>query len=203
MEIAPERLAYEDIRQRANDFLSTYHPERSIPVPIEEIIEFQLGMDIVPMDGLQQLIGAEGFLYSNFEGIAVDEAVFNKYENRYRFTLAHEIGHWYLHKKMYDQYQIGNITERLDFAQSIPEEQYGWFEWQAYSFGGMVLVPGEKLKEVVSENVKLVTDKGISLKKHGDFAWEYISKGVAKSFRVSSQVVEKRIAKDDLKKLFT
>jgi hypothetical protein len=42
-------LSYEDLRQKADEFLAAHHPKGAIPVPIEEIIEMQLGIDIVPM----------------------------------------------------------------------------------------------------------------------------------------------------------
>lgn len=45
-------ISYEDIRNSADNFLKQYHPSREIPVPIEEIIEFQMGLDIVPIPGL-------------------------------------------------------------------------------------------------------------------------------------------------------
>ncbi len=52
---ALEILSYEDIRKRADDFLISHHPERSIPIPIEEIIEFQLDIHISPLPGLKHL----------------------------------------------------------------------------------------------------------------------------------------------------
>jgi hypothetical protein len=36
----------------AEDFLATYHPDLDLPIPIEEIIEIDLELDIVPMPGL-------------------------------------------------------------------------------------------------------------------------------------------------------
>ena len=43
---------YGDLRRYAEKFLAQYHPGRKVPVPIEEIIDVRLGIDIVPMPGL-------------------------------------------------------------------------------------------------------------------------------------------------------
>ena len=45
-------LPYQQIGQRAEEFLLRYHPSRLLPVPIEEIVEFKLGVDIVPIPNL-------------------------------------------------------------------------------------------------------------------------------------------------------
>ena len=55
-EIKAPILSYDDVRRRADEFLALHHPDRTIPVPIEEIVEFELGMDIVPTPGLHQFL---------------------------------------------------------------------------------------------------------------------------------------------------
>jgi len=44
--------SYDDLRRTANDFLSQYHPTGTTPVPIEEIIEVQFHLDIIPTPNL-------------------------------------------------------------------------------------------------------------------------------------------------------
>lgn len=84
--------SYEDIRRRADAFLGTHHAVASIPIPIEEIVEFRLGIDIVPMPGLHRLIETDGFITSDLKEIYVDEFVYVSRPGRYRFTLAHANG---------------------------------------------------------------------------------------------------------------
>ncbi len=199
---ALEILSYEDIRKRADDFLISYHPERSIPIPIEEIIEFQLDIHISPLPGLKRLLGEaeiEGFLASDFSEIVVDQDVYEDIDTRYRFTLAHEIGHLMLHQEMYSRYKINNFEGRLNFVRNIPDESYFWFEWQAKAFAGLVLVPGDQLEEVVAENIDLVRKSGVRLEGPNDPKWDYVCEGVKKPFQVSSQVVDIRMNKDGLK----
>ena len=44
-----------EIELKAEKFLSEYHPNGELEVPIEEIIEFQFGIHIVPVDDLKAL----------------------------------------------------------------------------------------------------------------------------------------------------
>jgi hypothetical protein len=70
-------FSYEDLRRRATEFLARYHPAASVPVPVEEIVEFQLGIDIVPMLGLHALIETDGFITSDLREIYVDQFVYD------------------------------------------------------------------------------------------------------------------------------
>ena len=83
--------SYEDLRQKADDFLREYHPSGDIPVPIEEIVEFAFNINIVPVLGLQREFEVEGFTSGDLQNIYVDEYVYSDRITRYRFTLAHEI----------------------------------------------------------------------------------------------------------------
>jgi hypothetical protein len=95
-EIRAPKLRYEDIRRRADDFLATYHPSRALPIPVEEIIDLRLRVNIVPVLGLRQAFDVEAFTSSDCTEITVDEAIYNKQPHRYRFSLAHELGHHHL-----------------------------------------------------------------------------------------------------------
>jgi hypothetical protein len=46
---------------------------------------------------------------------------------------------------------------------------------------------------------KKIKDKGISMKKNWDLAWDLITVHVAKAFLVSPDVIEKRPEKDGIK----
>ena len=108
-------LSYENIRERADAFLHQYHPGRNIPVPIEEIVEFQLGINIVPLPGLHKVLEVDGFTSSDLKNVFVDEFIYNSRPGRYRFTLAHEVGHVVLHKNVYRKINFRNIQEWKDF----------------------------------------------------------------------------------------
>jgi hypothetical protein len=91
--LLPPILSYRDLRRRAGDFLRTYHPAGTIPVPIEEIVEFRYRMDIIPVPGLQDAFEVDGFISSDLKAITVDASMQKHRQGRYRFTLAHELAH--------------------------------------------------------------------------------------------------------------
>ena len=191
--------SYEDLRNKADAFLRTYNPSGAIPIPIEEIVEFDFNIDIIPVLALQREFEVEGFTSSDLKNIYVDEYVYTDYLNRYRFTLAHEIGHIVLHRNLYRENRFSSIAEWKEFINSITEEEHGWLEYQGYAFAGLILVPRENLIKHTNEWVKRIKGKGVSIKQNWDFAWELITAHLGKAFQVSSSVIEKRLDKDDIK----
>ncbi|MEW6587503.1 MAG: ImmA/IrrE family metallo-endopeptidase [Nitrospirota bacterium] len=194
--------SYEDLRRKADAFLREHNPTGVIPVPIEEIIEFDFRISIAPVLGLQREYEVEGFTSGDLKTIYVDEYVYSDRPTRYRFTLAHEIGHIVLHRHLYDMHKFRTIRGWKEFINSLTEEEHSWLEYQGYAFAGLVLAPKEELRNSVSEWTMKIKDKGISLEKNWDFAWELITEHVAKAFLVSSAVIEKRMEKDEIKKKY-
>lgn len=190
--------SYEDLRRRADEFLAEHHPAGSIPIPIEEIIEFQLGMDIVPIQGLHALIETDGFVTSDLREIWVDEFVYLSRPGRYRFTLAHEVGHKVLHADLFRARRFRSVDGWKAFVNAIPEKEHSWLEYQAYALAGLVLVPASSLASVATECVEMVRSEGIDSHENWDFAWSRIAAFLAKRFEVSTQVIEKRLQKDGL-----
>ncbi|ODS34252.1 MAG: hypothetical protein SCARUB_00626 [Candidatus Scalindua rubra] len=195
-------ISYEGIRNSADNFLKQYHPSRDIPIPIEEIIEFQMRKDIIPLIGLHQSFEVYGFTSSDLSSIYVDEFVYKSRPGRYRFTLAHEVGHIVLHKEIYQKAKFQGIKEWKDFINSISDDKHSWLEYQSYAFGGLVLVPHEHLEKLTQSYVKFVRENKISLKENWDYVWDRIAAKLAKDFGVSTQVVEKRLGKDKIQEKY-
>lgn len=93
-------LTNDQMHEITQEVLRRYHPQDTLPVPIEEIIELQLKLDIVPTPGLLKGFEIDGFLTRDFSSIYVDDFVQSNRPTRYRFTLAHEVGHLILHKEL-------------------------------------------------------------------------------------------------------
>ncbi len=194
--------SYEDLRKKADAFLRKYHPSGNIPIPIEEIVEFEFDINIVPVLGLQREFEVEGFTSGDLKNIYVDEYVYTDRITRYRFTLAHEIGHIVLHRHLYDRHKFKSTAGWKEFINSLTEEEHSWLEYQGYAFAGLILVPREKLIKCAAEWTKKIKEKGISMEKNWDFAWDLITEHVAKAFLVSPDVVAKRMEKDSVMKRY-
>ena len=109
--LTPPILSYRDLRRRAGDFLRTRHPAGTIPVPIEEIVEFRYRMDIIPVPGLQDAFEVDGFISSDLKAITVDASMQKHRPGRYRFTLAHELAHAVLHRRIFLANRFGRVED--------------------------------------------------------------------------------------------
>ena len=196
--LTPPILSYRDLRRRAGDFLRTHHPAGTIPVPIEEIVEFRYRMDIIPVPGLQDAFEVDGFISSDLKTIAVDASMQKHRQGRYRFTLAHELAHAILPRRIFLANRFGRVEDWKRFQRDLDEADRGWLEYQAYAFAGLILVPTESLLAEYQKALRVAGRAGLSLQSAGEVARPYIANWLARRFDVSSQVVEKRLNKDDL-----
>lgn len=130
--------------------------------------------------GLQREFELEGFTSGDLKNIYVDEYIYSDRLTRYRFTLAHEIGHVVFHRHLYHAHKFKSVHDWKDFINSMTEEEHSWLEYQGYAFAGLILVPKQNLIKSVNEWTWKIRDKGISMEKNWDFAWDLITEHVAK-----------------------
>jgi Zn-dependent peptidase ImmA (M78 family) len=204
------RLDERAIRAAAERLLAESHPAGEPPVPVDLVVERQ-GIDIVPLPGLEESFGVVGFTSLDLSTIYVDAAVFQRQENRYRFALAHELGHVRLHAELFLglharlRKKLGGrgagLQEWLTFHESLKDASGGSLEWQADRFAGFFLVPASALKGRFEKSPaharKLIGDavgRGIARKQVLDWAWDELARRVAPSFGVSRDVVLRRLA---------
>lgn len=197
MSLNVQHLTYNQLRAAAEAFLKRYHASKKVPVPIEQIIEFQMGLDIVPLPGLLEAYDVDGFTSSDLLEISVDQFVYEHRPARYRFTLAHEVGHVVLHADLFKAHRFRGIEAWKRFLMDVPELDYSRLEWQAYSFGGLVLVPGDMLQQELKVAAKQVKAQG--LLKETDFAKALMVDIMATRFGVSSEVIERRLGYEQIK----
>ncbi len=138
MIIPIERLSKDDIRTKADEFNSKYNPEKDIPVPVELIVEAKLNIDIVPISNLRLDLDNDGFISGDFSTIYIDQDVYLNIETRYRFSIAHEIGHFWLHENIYKELEFSNIDEWQEIYYKIDDADYSWLEKQANNFAGLL-----------------------------------------------------------------
>ncbi|MBA7521224.1 hypothetical protein ES705_13328 [subsurface metagenome] len=199
----PKRYTWPEIRKLAEDFRAIYvSPPDKIPVPIEEIVEFGLGLEIVPIDRLKSTIDVDGFLSNDLKTIYVDKQVYyeEKYISRLRFTLAHEVAHFVLHEDVIKNSKFRTFEDWIHFREELPEEKLIWFEQQAYEFAGRLLVPIEGLIiALVEQREKIETYKSHDVSNENDERLiDAISKVMCDKFRVSPTVIYKRIRSEKL-----
>jgi len=93
----------ERIWQEAEKLRATYPAGRKVPVPVLELAEFDLSLDLIPAEGLREELEIDALLIGDLKSILVDRRAFMnpRLEYRLRFSVAHEIGHLVLHRDIY------------------------------------------------------------------------------------------------------
>lgn len=194
MNLSIQRLSYNKIGELANDFLSKYHPDLSLPIPIEEIAEQKLKIKIIQEMDLKKDHDVEGFLTADLSTIFIDFNMYMKYENRSRFTIAHELGHLVLHGGIFKELAINTVEKLNDFSVKLTDDEYRWLEYQAYSFASHVLVPRDLLINVLEKKLGRLP----SLESPEVLA--QVIQDLPDTFQVSDAVILRRFQKEGIVK---
>jgi len=128
----------------------------------------------------------------------MDEYTLQFIPARYRFSLAHEAGHWWLHDEMYQETKISSVADWRKVYSDLGDD-YRWFEFQANSFAGLILVPPESLKARFQRLVAEAETGGIRRSRLFEHPQrQRLIEKLASDFQVSEQTMEIRLEKDAL-----
>lgn len=136
-------LTAEQITRQATHFLNSHDRHEELPVDVDSICD-ELGIGVIPMP-LEKNFGVDAYISSDFKHIVVDEWCYTNNIPRARFSLAHEIGHYVLHKEFYERHKIDSIEAYMRFQNSIDASSQKKMEIQANMFAGALLVPSAHL----------------------------------------------------------
>ena len=137
------------------DFFRGQYWDSKIPVDIEKIISVKLKIDIFPIPDMMDQCNTDVLLLSDWESIYVDYKMYydERFQNRLRFSYAHEIGHFVLHKEIYKSFNISSYEDYIKYISYIPQEQYSKLETQANMFANHLLISREKLKKELNKEM--------------------------------------------------
>lgn len=145
----------QDIIHQADLFLQKYNPLYDCPIPIENIVETKLKINIFPIKDLEKKMGIDGSISKDFKTIEVDEYVYMSQEERARFTIAHEIGHYILHRKLFEaEIAINSEGSFIDFQNKLSISDWGTIEKQAFIFAQELLMPGDIFRQEMDEKIR-------------------------------------------------
>lgn len=133
-------LSVQAIEDAAESFLQKYHPERLLPIPIEEILDLKLGINIIPVPGLFNLHNIDAFLSSDLNGLYIDHDHLEYRYSRARYSLAHEVGHLMLHRDYLSQLKIDSLEmwKKIVLGKGTG---HAMMETQANMFASFLLMP--------------------------------------------------------------
>lgn len=203
MTIDPKRfkapfITKEDAWKKADQIRQKHWPSGELPIEVEMLL-WPLGLKLVPFPSLRDAGDVDALLLGDLKTIIVDNHDYfnDKKQNRIRFSIAHELGHFVLHNDIFKNLAHKTIREWIKFIRLIPETEYSFIEYQAYEFAGRLLVPSERLEKEFQQSIRKAKDASFfSWDKTGDAALGIISTPISRIFDVSSEVIEKRLRRE-------
>lgn len=175
------------IEQEASTFLKE-NWGGDFPVDVEAICD-QLGVGVVYVPGIYRNFGVDSYINSDFTAIVVDEDAAVNNEARYRFSIAHELGHLVLHKEYYPS----NIYDLESFLRYITIDRNSDAEHQADMFAAALLVPLDELKTQMEE--VFGRDLRVGFEDVSEETRSFAYSAIVDYFQVSDAVLAKRISK--------
>jgi len=198
----PRFVSRSEIKGICENCHKKYCKELNFPLEIELIVEKKLNLHIIPIAGIRALIGIDAFLRSDFSGIVVDnnEYLDDRYQNRLRFSIAHEVGHFILHARAYKDLGIRSAGDYINSIQKLSEKAYSALEWQANQFAGNILVPREELAVSLTKARKAAERESLTSKLKDDLGQmlALLMPGISRKFGVSEKVIERRVEDEEL-----
>ncbi len=177
--------------------------EDNTPIDVFTFLEVDLGLDAIPFDDLATKYRVEAAIKADFSGIYLDAEQYTLMEkgpewklNRLRFTVAHELAHYFLHK---DLAQASNFASLPDFARWTAN--YGGrkytAEQEANEFAGRLLVPETRLAALFDEFAPQAEGLIPNFMQSGPLRDKFAEK-IAPRFGVNSQVITVRLDRDGI-----
>lgn len=204
MTIDPKKFKAPIIRREeawrmADHIRQKYWSSGNLPVEVELLL-FPIGLELVPHNSIKDTGDVDALLLGDLKTIIVDyqDYMNDRMQNRIRFSIAHELGHFILHRDIFKNIAHASIKDWVKFIHLIPEAEYSYIEYQAYEFAGRLLVPSERLEKEFRKSIQKAKDANFfSWDKTGDVALGFIANPISRIFGVSSEVIEKRLRRED------
>lgn len=149
-----------EIESMALELLGKYkawkNQDLTPPINIDEIVEgyLQLSLEFADLKEHLSIPDVLGATWFDDKVIRIDSSLEGN-EGRLSFTLAHEVGHWWMHRPIYE---MGKVTLPLfGYGNAQPSSaivcraagKKETAEWQADQFAAMLLMPTSLLRTSV------------------------------------------------------
>jgi Zn-dependent peptidase ImmA (M78 family) len=195
----------QEVWEGVESFRAQYLAEKGdlLPVDVLALAEIDLGLDIIPVDDLFEKYGIDAALTLDFTGIYVDAESYIVWEtgplwkqHRLRFSIAHELGHYVLHRDIAAQQKFLNFQDFFHWCRHYGGNKYT-LEQCANEFGGRLLVPRNRLEDHFSRMAKEVQHIFPDWRSSGEFLRSFSSQ-INNDYGVTQKVIEVRLEREGL-----
>jgi Zn-dependent peptidase ImmA (M78 family) len=175
----------------------------TLPVDVFSVVELQLRLDVIPFDDLLAKYRIDAALTQDFTGLYVDTESYVFWEkgpvwkqNRLRFTVAHEIGHWVLHRDYATKVKFASFDQFARHFKGEDPARY-WLEQEANEFAGRLLIPVQRLRELFDQFAGQIAAIMPNWLQSEDLRFKFAEQ-VAPKFGVHTQSVLTRLDRESL-----
>lgn len=174
-----------------------------LPVDVFSLVELDLRLDVIPFDDLRARYLVDAALKADGTGIYVDAETYILLDqgpewklNRLRFSLAHEVGHYVMHRHLPQPQSFASLP---DFARwlKLYDGRIYTVEQEANEFAGRLLVPVERLRSIYDD----LTTKFRQIMPRGAFPpalRDTFCERAAQKFGVNAQVIATRLDREGI-----
>lgn len=177
--------------------------EDRTPIDVFTFLEIDLGLNPIPFDDLKARYDVEAAIMADFTGIYLDAEQYILMEHgpewrlkRLRFTVAHELGHYFLHRHLPQKEQFSSLPNFARWTYTLGGNKYT-IEQEANEFAGRLLVPKGKLQDCFDEFAKDAEKLIPHFMDSGEIRQKFAEQ-VAPRFGVNSDVVKIRLDRDGI-----
>jgi len=187
-------LSLEVIQQRAEEFRSKFSKDlTAIPVNPELMAELA-GLTIIPIENLINDTGIDAVYIHTKNEILVDATEFIEAHHwpRLRFSIAHELGHYWLHRDLHKQISFSNEAEWIKYLVALDNNDR--LEFQANEFAGRLTIPRGPLIKLIEQEKIPASEFAIDPKE----LESVLALRLSRRFFISSEVIALRFQREDL-----
>lgn len=156
-----EKQIEREARALLEEFEFKFDRKPTAPIPVEKIteIQLQLTLEFKDMKSLFPYADVHGAIWFDEGIIGIDQSLDPDLNppmlGRYHFTLAHELGHWCLHRRLYidnpNQMRLFDDGSRQPDVVCRSSERRKPIELQADMFAASLLMPRQMVLEAWTE----------------------------------------------------
>jgi IrrE N-terminal-like domain len=195
----------ERIWARVEEIRSQYEELRAqkLPIDVFSFAELELGLDMIPFDDLSTKYRVEAAIRADFSGIYIDAEQYSLLESapvwklsRLRFTFAHELAHYFLHRDLPKPEHFKNLDLFREWSSRAGGKIYT-IEQEANEFAGRLLVPKDRLAADFSEFDRGIRPSAPDYLRATDLRRQFADKA-SRKYGVNSQVIETRLDRENV-----
>jgi len=173
------------------------------PIDVFTFFEVDLGLDPIPFDDFTAKYRVEAAITADFTGIYLDAEQYTLMEkgpewklNRLRFTIAHELAHFFLHRGLLQAENFSSLPNFARWTANYGGSKYT-AEQEANEFAGRLLVPESRLRSMFDEFAPQAEKLIPNFMQSGPLRDKFADMAAPK-FGVNSQVIAVRLDRDDI-----